>query len=133
MKINNVSFGKIVKMNCTDREATLVAMLANGDLKPRNQSEKKLAKGCKEIFNDINQFDKTTKADVFYVGADTYVISGEEAKKADRYRSKLFETKDSFYFNKLEEFVEERCEPFSLIVKKDKHQNRRLEKVNILV
>ena len=132
MNANKISFGKVVKMNCTDREANLVAMLINGSLKPRNQGEKKLAISCKEIFNDIQPFDAKTKADVFYVGADTYVVSGEDAKKADRLRSKWLDTRDDFYYFKLDEYIEKTQESFAIILKKDKHQNRHLEKINIV-
>ena len=132
MNISKVSFGKTVKMNCTQREANLVAMLSNGTLKPRNQGEKKLAKSCKEIFNDIKPLDVKTQADVFYVGADTYVLSGEDAKKASRLREKWLDTRDDFYYFKMEEYVEKTQETFAIILKKDKHQNRKLEKVNII-
>ena len=33
-------------------------------------------------------------------------LSGKEAKKADRLRSKFFDTEDSFYSTKLQELVE---------------------------
>lgn len=132
MNVSPVSFGKVVKMNCTDREANLVAILVNGDLKPRNQGEKKLARSCKEIFNDVQPLDAKTKADVFYVGADTYVVSGEDAKKAGRLREKWLETRDDFYCFKLDEYIEKNQETFAINLKKDKHQNRHLEKVNII-
>lgn len=133
MQVANVSFGKVVKMNCTQREANLVAMLSNGTLKPRNQSEKKLARSCKEVFNDIQASDIKTYADVFYVNdVDTYVISGEDAKKADRLRRKFIDTMDVFYQQQLESLVEKTEEPFAIILKKDKHQNRKLEKINIV-
>lgn len=132
MKINNVSFGKTVKMNCTDREAALAIYLINGKLKPRNEKESELAKDLKEIFNDTKKYDKKTKADVFYIDEKIYILSGKEAKKADRLRSKFFDTEDSFYSTKLQELVEKTCEPFAIGMEVDENKNRTLQKVNII-
>lgn len=132
MKINNISFGKTVKMNCSDREAALAVYLINGELRPRNEKESKLTKDLKDIFNDIKKSDKGTKADVFYVDEKTYILSGQECKKATRLRDKFFDTKDNFYSIKLQELVEKTSEPYAIGMEVDENQNRSIQKVNIV-
>ena len=132
MKINNISFGKTVKMNCSDREAALAVYLINGELRPRNEKESKLTKDLKDIFNDIKKSDKGTKADVFYVDEKTYILSGQECKKATRLRDKFFDTKDNFYSVKLQELVEKTSEPYAIGMEVDENQNRSIQKVNIV-
>ncbi|MBQ8887762.1 MAG: hypothetical protein IJY61_08690 [Candidatus Gastranaerophilales bacterium] len=119
-------------MNCTDREAALAVYLINGELRPRNEKENTLAKNLKEIFNDTKKYDKKTEADVFYIDEKIYIPSGKEAKKADRLRSKFFDTKNSFYSIKLQELVERTCEPFAIGMEVDENNNRTLQKVNII-
>ena len=132
MKINNISFGKTVKMNCSDREAALAVYLINGELRPRNEKESKLTKDLKDIFNDIKKSDKGTKSDVFYVDEKTYILSGQECKKATRLRDKFFDTKDNFYSVKLQELVEKTSEPYAIGMEVDENQNRSIQKVNIV-
>ena len=132
MNVNSISFGKTVKMNCSDREAALAVYLINGELRPRNEKESKLAKDLKDIFNDIKKSDKGTKADVFYVDEKTYILSGQECKKATRLRNKFFDTKDNFYSLKLQELVEKTSEPYAIGMEVDENQNRSIQKVNIV-
>ena len=132
MNINPISFGKTVRVVCSDRQAALIEMYANREIKPRTEQEANLALDVRMIFNDVSRFDKNKKAEVFYIKDDIYIISGKEAPKARRLNSKFYQTENPFYISRLNEFVKKTQEPYSIVVSGYNVDNFSIQKIDTI-
>ena len=73
MNINNISFGRIVKVNAPRYIASKIANIANSN------SRKQISKQIKSIFPDKNQHECKVK---YYTdcNGETYLLSGPDSK-----------------------------------------------------